>query len=145
MQAPLIPHGRAELSLLRSGWGDFLERFHWSHFGTLTFRQERSQQSAVRDFRRWVRRVEQRSGGRVDWMFAVEPTYTGAAHVHCLLNTTKETTVEKLRDAWQAGFSKIVRYDRARGARHYLMKNVGTDGLLEYEISSRLTDQVGYR
>lgn len=128
-----------EAEALREGWAHFLDGFEWDWFGSLSFRQPQTPEAAQRRFAGWVRRVEQRSCGAVNWFYVIENSPAGLAHVHCLAKTHRSISVSDMRGAWSLnGFADIVRYDPSRGARFYLVKEVGTARLLDWDLSRKL-------
>jgi hypothetical protein len=129
--------------LLREAWGGFLHLYEWGVFVTLTFAQARSVESARRCFDRWLRRLEQRSQTRVEWFLAIESSSAGVVHLHALCNGGPNLTAGAYRDAWPFGRASVARYDPRKGARYYLVKEMGTARLLDYDVSKTLRRTAG--
>ena len=129
---PLHPDGCSDTRRLRRTWGELLGRYDWTHAATLTFRHATSGQNAMRESRRFIRRLEQRSEGAVAWFVAAEETYPGAAHLHAALRVQNLST-PAIKSAWTAGISQINQYGRHRGWAYYMSKRIGSDAL-DYDI-----------
>ena len=67
----------------RRAWGEWLSGFEWNHFATLTFTYQPRSEVAVREFRRWVRRLEQRAQRRINWFFVLERGSAGPPAPAC--------------------------------------------------------------
>jgi hypothetical protein len=121
--------GRDDLKLshdARHAWGEWLGGFSWDHFATLTFVYDSQAEAALREFGRWIRRLEQRAQRRVSWFFALEPDSGGQLHIHVLLAGTDRVGVGGLRGAWLNGKSHIARYQSHGGAARYVTKFLGS-------------------
>ena len=116
--------------------GDFLRRYKWSYFGTLTFNREITSDRAHHKFLKWIRRLEQDTQGAVAWFDAIELHQTGGAHIHTLVYTTCGSSSTLLRRAWKSGISHVVPYVGDRGATHYVTKDILTQSSY-YDISRR--------
>ena len=114
-------------------WGEWLTGFLWAHFATLTFRHQPAVPAAIRDFKVWVRRLEQRALERVYWFYALERGAAGMLHLHCLVSGTRELSGGSLEDAWSWGRADASPYDPERGASYYVTKAVASDAA-EYDI-----------
>ena len=127
-----------ELQRYRRAYGDLLAGYAWTHFVTLTFERQVSAAAAEDRFRLWIRRLHSVAGRRVDWFMVLE---TGGRsdnrHVHALLTNTEHIGAERLRAACTHSFSHEVRYDPARGAAHYLAKELGREDC-DYAFSPKL-------
>jgi len=142
---------------LNEAWVKFIERFepyHW--YTTLTFKNEVTQGRAEKQFKRFIRLINESLFGRhyrgrelgVSWVKAIERQRRGVIHFHALVGGE----VWKLRrftfmDLWREGgffsngkrfqgngFAKIEKYNRKLGARHYLSKYVSKGGELDIFI-----------
>lgn len=116
-------------------YGDFLEQFEWSHFGTLTFDWPTSPAGALQQFSKWISRIEKPRGQEIPWFGAVELGESNLAHVHTLIYT--QSSVKILRQIWGAGVSHVVPYDPRKAATHYVTKDILLRSS-EYDISSVL-------
>jgi len=147
----------ASATSLATAWGEYLAPYPWDHWVTLTFAPYRRRHLggvvrlgparrraerpgpppdyAHREFRRWVRRVEDRGREPVWWFRGDElGERLGRLHLHALLGGTGGLLDESLGREWRAGFSLVKRYDPALGAAHYVTKYV-TKGLADYAVS----------
>lgn len=109
----------------------WMRRKDWDHFATLTHRDACASDRA---FKRWIRRLEQRSGRRIEHAVFHEETIPGHWHHHVLLKGSADLPVSALRAAWQGGFTQVERYDPRRGAAEYVTKEYGRRGLAHWDI-----------
>jgi hypothetical protein len=116
---------------LTSEFGDWLGKWNWTHFATLTFALSATEGSGRAQFLRWIRRLQQRSGGPVGWFYAFERGLGGSLHLHALLEAP--LPAKAAQAAWSAGRAEVVPYDRDRGARYYIAKDIWTSGL-DYDM-----------
>ncbi len=119
---------------MRRSWGEWLGRFSWHHFGTLTFSNEVSIENALRQFRRWIRRLELRTQNAVPWFMVVERGSAGLVHVHALTWGTASIGAAAVDGAWRGGRSEVSTYDPRKGAAYYVSKQIGDD-VVEYDVS----------
>ena len=121
----------------RRSLGVWLARgFVWHHFTTLTFAFPRSEERALTDFRRWLRRLEQRAKHGVGWFAALERGAAGRLHLHVLTAHTDHLESKALEKAWPCGRVDAARYDPARGAAYYLTKDIGAESVdLTHDIA----------
>jgi hypothetical protein len=111
----------------------------WTWWCTLTFKRHLREEEAERILKQWMREVAMvLVGEHLMAAWALEPTKGGRPHYHVLLlglhPGSRQPTVADLRRAWLAvdrrcGFTKIARYDPARGlgVGHYLSKGEDYD------------------
>jgi hypothetical protein len=93
----------------------------WTHVATLTFRLDANEHLAACRFEAFVRRLEQRGQGRVDYLaVAARHAPWSKAHVHALLAAPPSLTVEAIREAWLSGRQQVKLFDPLRGARQYV-------------------------
>ena len=123
-----------DAKLITEAMGRFLDRFDWAHFHTLTFAQESGEDYAVREWGRWRRLVEREAGVALSWFFGVEYGRLGRLHLHALTGNTERLPADVMRDQWRAGHSRILPYDRDKGATHYVSKYV-TKQLAAWDLS----------
>ena len=123
---------------LKAAWSEYLDNYRWSRFVTLTFTHAPSPDTARRSFLKWVRRIEQRAGTGLDWFFALEASPAGRLHVHALVGSTAPVAMHDFKGAWTFGRADVQRYDPFRGARAYLVKEMGTHRLVDYDLSAKL-------
>jgi len=120
----------------RHEWGGWLGRMPWDHFITLTFANSLGPEAALRRFKRWVRRVEQRAQQGVASFHVLERGAAGRWHLHVLLWGTTHVPNKGLEQAWSCGRADAAAYDKRLGASYYVTKVVGTD-VAEYDIDFR--------
>ncbi len=123
-------------ALIPGAWGQWLDSFHWDHFGTLTFAEAPSLERGTMQFRRWIRRLEQRTQRRLFWFKAGERGPGGMYHFHFLVNGSSVLTCAALRSAWPAGVAHAVRYDARRAAALYVCKDLITSPDCDFELPS---------
>jgi hypothetical protein len=121
------------LPILREAWGCWLGSKQWTHFGTLTLTHEGTAEALKRQFKRWIRRLEQRSQGRVGWFVAIERSPGGLLHAHALVHGAA-LSVTDLRKAWPAGRIDLREYDARLGAVYYVTKEMAGP-IVDYDIS----------
>lgn len=119
---------------VRRAWGQWLSIFVWHHFATLTFACQPSVVGATRDFRTWVRRLEQRAQERVFWFYVLERGAAGQLHVHALVSGTRQLQAASFKDAWSWGRADASAYNRHRGAAYYVSKCLASH-LVEYDVN----------
>jgi hypothetical protein len=126
---------------LRTAWADFLtDAQAWSHYATLTFRPRAiapvnprrphgvypnrwwnpNPDYAREELRRFVRRIEQRTQGQVGYFWGTEHGRVGGRlHAHALLALGCELTYQRIKEAWKAGFARVL---PCAGAEPYVSK-----------------------
>lgn len=120
---------------LHEALGTFLERYQWSHFHTLTFRQASGEEYARREWLYYLRQLQSSAGVPLQWFYGIEHGERfGRVHVHALTGNTERLPRSLLAEHWRAGFSRILDYEPGRGASHYLAKYV-TKEMSEWDIS----------
>jgi hypothetical protein len=110
--------------------GNYLVRFQWDHFVTLTTRTPLTPETI-----RWVverefiRSLARRAQRPVRYFFAVEggERLGGFHHAHGLVSGTEALEVPSIEQSWKRGFTSIRRYDASRGAAYYVTKELRAD------------------
>ncbi|WP_310571407.1 hypothetical protein [Gemmatimonas sp.] len=101
----------------------------WHTFATLTFETEVDEPAAAKEFERYVRRLEQRSLGRVSYFaVAAKSPVFGRVHLHAVLGFTRQPPAIAYRKAWLAGLAKINCYEEERGGYQYIATHVTIPG-----------------
>ena len=118
-------------------WGEWLTRYEWDHYATLTFTYEPTVDQARRDFTRFRRRLEQRAQRAVQWFSAIETGQFGRRHMHALLQGTQGLAAEEVEAPWRSGIARVEPYDAKRGATYYVSKTIGR-AATEHDISECL-------
>lgn len=117
---------RHETAAIRRAWGEWLESLPWGHFVTLTFKYDTSSDAAVREFNRWVRRLEQRAQGPLGYFRVIEEGIGGLHHLHVLIGGTQSIGVSSVKASWPNGMSEVVVYKPHGGAARYVSKSLET-------------------
>ena len=126
---------------LASEWGQFLDGFDSSHYLTLTSRSQRTPEQLMTDFKKYIRSLERVAQNAVYWFVAGEEAIGGWGHLHALTAGTGSLRTKTLERQWRSGFSRARRFDPARGAAYYVVKEVGSKSkMLDwYDLSKRLS------
>ena len=128
--------------MLFRSWVDFLGRWGWEYFATLTFRGDRIHpESAEKRFRALISaanrqvygRKWRKSGRGLIWVCAVERQRRGVIHFHALLANLDPLVVWQLEAYWRsvAGFCRIERIRAGDAVRGYVSKYVAKGGELD--------------
>lgn len=115
---------QAELRRYRDGMAAWLSRCLWRHYATLTDDCGNSPASLLRQGLRFVRRLESRARGRVDYFLIVEGAGRDFPHLHALLLGTDSLTVREIERQWRLGVTSVRRFDPTRGAASYVAKEL---------------------
>ena len=108
--------------------------YEWDHLGSVTFRPAVSEETAVVEFRKWIRRLEQRAKRRVCWCYALERHQSGQYHLHCLVYAGAVLTSREAQAAWRDGHSRIVRFRVDVRGPEYVLKSL-VQANTEYDFS----------
>lgn len=105
-------------------WGDFLTRYKWSLFATLTTRYPIQEERLVLEHLKWIRRLEREAQGAAGWMRCIEHHACGRhLHIHCLVWVPPCVIPSTARGLWKhLGKAHVERYDPAKGAAYYVGK-----------------------
>lgn len=131
--------GPRRVSYINAAWGQWLTRYEWDHYLTLTFSREGTQQGARRAAARYLKRLAREVGGPVPFFWGTE--YGGAGgrlHLHALTANTAELPYSELREAWPCGHAWVKRYSPVLGAAYYLTKYCTKDLSADYDLSPGL-------
>ncbi len=126
-------------------WGDFLMRFEWTLFATLTTKHPMTRSCMVSEFERYIRRIARVAQGSPSWQYALEYHSCGVQlHLHALICAPPCVTPGIARQLWKFGRADVERFDAAKGAAYYIGKTYlrNPDG---YDISRRLPQEVPMR
>ena len=132
---------------LIEGWAEFLDRFAWDGFWTLTFEEDYSARSATKAFVRWATRFTVSEPGAISYIGFLEwgRRTPRVPHIHGL--TRNERCARKVlwADWYQRyGRAQSRRFDPSQGARWYLAKYC-TKESVEPILDERRTDQLCLR
>jgi len=132
------------------GWTEWLDTFTWDQYHTLTFKEDTHPEQAEKEFRRYMRKINEtiygkryrRRGDGVSWTCAMERQRRGVVHFHCLTNGTAKLKFRDLYELWRrvsknTGFAKIESYEPGKGATGYLSKYVSKGGEVDIYINEK--------
>jgi hypothetical protein len=134
----------ADRSDLADAWADYLGRWEWDWFCTLTFRGDAVHpEAADKRFRVWASKINRelygprwwKHGKGVWWVRAVEMQRRGVPHFHALLRGAGVDELRRLSwmDEWArlAGWARIEPPDDANAVRAYCAKYVAKGGEID--------------
>jgi hypothetical protein len=143
---------------LQKGWQEFISRYEFDLFVTLTFREDIKRSKAEKRFKKWLGSLNhalfgwryRRQGKGIRYATAYEYQKRGTLHFHALLGAKglKELDREYMAKLWKCngqrnkktgtlidrivnGHAVIDIYDPARGAIQYMTKHIYKDGELD--------------
>jgi hypothetical protein len=121
---------------------EWLSRYGWNWFGTLTFPGHPSAQKARKKFDQWISAIKKEVGGRnFRYAAAMEfGAYKDNAHFHVLVGGIRKEHKRwpsRWAARWQdiAGYAAFGDFDPKRGGIRYLLKSLWPDGDFELIIS----------
>jgi hypothetical protein len=143
---------------LQKEWQEFISRYDFDLFVTLTFREDIERWKAEKRFEKWLGSFNcelfgwryRRKGLGIRYAVAYEYQKRGTLHFHALLGAEglKELNREYMAKLWKSngqldkktgslvdrivnGHAVIDIYDPARGAIQYMTKHIFKDGVLD--------------
>lgn len=124
-------HSRNRLTLeeqrqIRRAYGDFLQRYDWTHFCTFTSDNPFLKTQALTGYfeKTFIPRLENRIERPVSWFWVTEwSPGIGRLHLHALLAADGANEAHVVRE-WNKGNAKVERFDPARGASYYVSKHI---------------------
>jgi len=125
---------------LALAWGQFLSRFSWDWFVSLTFRGDVKSFRAHRLFGYFVRDLEKDAGIPIFWFRADEiGPQGGRVHLHALIGNVAHLRRMTWVDRWAdlAGYARILPFNDRKGAAYYCTKYV-TKQNGDWELSNNL-------
>jgi len=127
------------LKQYRAEFGDWLRRYAWSHWATLTVEKKWSLERLVRELnQRFVRYATRAAQGPVPYVYVIEGGALGdRPHAHVLLSGTERLDATRLQGAWPHGRARVEVYNPEQAAANYLTKEFGGKAL-DYGQSRRL-------
>jgi len=116
-------------SLLRITWANWLNKWDWEWFVTLTFKYSVTLNQAERYWRKWVRKLNSKIDDQIGYFRVTElQQFRYVPHFHTLILNTKNARRLTLMDCWDkvlhAGYARIYSYEKDKGAAYYLTKNI---------------------
>ncbi len=113
---------------LKDGYAEWLSRFAWDWFCTLTFRGYPSRSKANKCFHRWISELRVAQGTEnFRWFRVTEYGCTGEnVHFHLLVGGLRWKSINRWAFRWSvlAGEPDISPFKRDRGAIQYIIKGV---------------------
>lgn len=138
-----------QVGCVRDGWTEFLKRWPWELFVTLTYREEPGHpEIADKQYRVLVNKVNRQLYGSrwqkkdqgIISIRAAERQQRGTLHFHALWGQTQDSGNDKeARFAWMdewneiAGYARIYPIEREEAVRRYVSKYVVKGGELTME------------
>ena len=137
---------------IQDEWAEFIARYPWQWFTTLTFVEDIHPESALKSMKFWLSILSRELYGPrwykkpphgVYWVVAIEYQKRGVLHLHLLMAGVKNARRLTYMDKWQAlgnknGFARIYPIDSLMAVSKYLSKYVVKDG--EIFLSDNLPD-----
>jgi hypothetical protein len=126
---PTVTHSDDEILLRRAAaraTGDWLYAHVWEFFASLSFRVPVSERDAGRLFEKvWIRRLDWHARRATAWARITTGGDTSTRiHVHALIDARGHVSGDLLQSAWEFGNSRILRYDRSKGAAFYIGRHL---------------------
>jgi len=115
---------------LREGWIHLLDRYRWTWFTTLTFRDLPKTYTAINRTKKWLRAIEKDEKIDIGYYLCLEWTKTqNRPHTHLLMGNLEGIRRDKWWCEWYTryGAARILPFNPARGAASYLTKYVIKD------------------
>jgi len=126
-------------SQLRLPYADFLARYDWAIFGTLTFARDLSAPEAWGTLRSWARKLAKSLNKHVHVGVVMENTVGGRPHFHVLLHADLlplDFDRDEARRLWfraspqKSGNSRFTRFRPGPSGFHYMTKRGEPDLLV---------------
>jgi len=129
---------------LANAWGEFLSRFPWDWFLTLTFAEPVGSFRAHRLFGKFALDIEKAAGRPIGWFRGDEfGSQGGRFHMHALMLNTRDLVRMQWLNEWndRAGWARILPFDPTKGAAFYCSKYV-TKEIGDWDLSANLSNAV---
>jgi hypothetical protein len=137
-------------TMLRYSYGEFVARWPWEWFVTLTFTYDVAPERAIKLFRVWQSQMNRalhgpnwfRRGRGVYWVLAIERTKAERVHLHALMSDMKHLRRMTWFDQWKeldkaAGYPQIWPIENLDAVSNYVTKYVAKDGELFFSPNLR--------
>jgi hypothetical protein len=134
-----VHHPDSQQHDVTGGWTQFLSRYAWSHFLTLTVESEASASSIAAMGIAYIRRLRQSLKPDFWFFWTVEVGDAGdkRPHIHMLIGGLDETHLLPLAASWHAGVSTVAPFDRGAAGIAYVVKELGAPEGREWGIDPR--------
>jgi len=127
---------------IRNAWCEFLGRWQWEWFATLTFRDIVHPESADKSFRYFTSKLNRqlygprwykKAHGGIPWVRALEYQRRGVIHFHAMFADVEGVRRLSWMDEWFeiAGIARIEPIKNEWKARRYITKYMLKDGNIE--------------
>lgn len=127
---------------VHDGWAEFIGRYHWEWFVTLTFTDDIHPEAALKSMHVWKSKLNREVFGHrwnekkpygVYWVVAIEYQKRGVLHLHLLISGVGNTRRLSYMDIWaemgnKNGWARIEPVDKNDAVSMYLTKYVTKDG-----------------
>jgi len=136
------PFSKIPTIIICNAWYEFIGRWEWEWFVTLTFRDMTHPEAADKAFRYFVSKLNRRlygprwykkAYGGIPWVRALEYQKRDVIHFHALFADVKNLRRLTCMDEWDkiAGFARIEAIRDKWAVRRYVTKYVLKDGEIE--------------
>jgi len=128
---------------IRDAWCEFLGRWQWEWFCTLTFKFEIHPEAADKSFRYFVSKLNRqlygprwhkKAYGGIPWVRGLEYQQREVIHFHALFSNVKDLRRLSCMDLWDkivVGWARIEAIKNKRAACRYITKYVVKEGNIE--------------
>lgn len=119
-----------QVNPLRLAWVDLLNRYEWSWFTTLTFRDLPKTYTAINRTKKWLKAIKKAERRPLSYFMCMEWTrIQNRPHTHLLMGGLEDIRRDKWWSTWYTwyGRARILPYDSRLGAGYYLTKYVIKD------------------
>ncbi len=147
---------------LQDAYGDFLRRFDWDWFVSLTFSSPVTKAGAEFLFKKFFSRLQVRTQGELSGYYVIERGALGTFHIHALINGIGHLPIRCSKGHqndctgcathdWPHGYAVIRKYFANGAAAYYVAKQVALGrpsdwGIIGNPVQSRpRKNQRGYR
>lgn len=138
-------------NVLRASWGQFVARWQWEWFVSLTFQYDTHPERALKLFRVWISKLNREIYGPrwhrkepygVEYVVAVEYQKSGRVHLHALISRVGDTRRLTWMDFWLdlddlAGFARIEPVNNQDAVANYVTKYVTKGGEIDFSPNLR--------
>lgn len=135
LSSPDNPFDRACLAPAFETW---LRQISWSHWVTLTTRDQRSADCLKRSFTDgYIRNVTRAAQKPVGFFLVIEGGALGDhAHIHALISGAERVDLLAMSNKWRSGRAEISAFDPRLGAIHYMLKEIDNQ-VLDWDFGPR--------
>ncbi|GAI60356.1 unnamed protein product, partial [marine sediment metagenome] len=109
------------VKFLRQEWCRLLDRYKWTYFITLTFKDIPQTFTAINRAKHFLRYIEETVKRKIGYYVCMEFTRAGTPHFHLLLGSLEWTRYSEWSKWWftNYGYATFKVYDPKKGATHY--------------------------